>query len=64
MPNEKRFIITRVEPELHNKVEAWRRQQPAIPSRSAALRELIWRGLQVTAKAKTMHGNLTALDTS
>lgn len=34
------------------RVDAWRRHQPSIPSRSEAIRQLVERGLDAEAKAK------------
>jgi metal-responsive CopG/Arc/MetJ family transcriptional regulator len=34
------------------RVDAWRRQQPSLPSRSEAIRQLVERGLDAEAKAK------------
>jgi hypothetical protein len=39
-------LATRVELPLRDRVDDWRRRQPNIPPRSAALRELLRRALQ------------------
>jgi hypothetical protein len=45
-------IHTRVEGDLRERFENWRRQQPVIPPRSQAVRELIAEALREVGKAK------------
>jgi hypothetical protein len=46
------MIHTRVNGELRERFENWRRQQPVIPPRSQAIRELIKQALGETDKVK------------
>jgi hypothetical protein len=39
------FIGTRVQPDLLDRIDAWRREQPDLPSRPEALRRLAAKGL-------------------
>jgi metal-responsive CopG/Arc/MetJ family transcriptional regulator len=52
MPDDRKVftIHARVEPQLNDEFENWRRDQSQIPSRSDALRELLKRGLQSNRK--------------
>jgi hypothetical protein len=40
------MVKTRVQPDLLAEVDAWRREQPDLPSRPKALRRLAVKGLQ------------------
>jgi hypothetical protein len=40
------MISTRVQPELMKQIDAWRREQPDLPSRPEALRRLAMKGLE------------------
>lgn len=40
------FIGTRVQPDLLAEIDAWRREQPDLPSRPEALRRLAVKGLR------------------
>jgi hypothetical protein len=52
MSNKRKAIHARVEDLLIERVDNWRRQQPVIPPRSQAIRELIEKGLRQVGKAK------------
>jgi hypothetical protein len=39
------LVATRVQPELLKRIDAWRREQPDLPSRPEALRRLAAKGL-------------------
>jgi hypothetical protein len=39
------FVGTRIQPDLLAEIDAWRREQPDLPSRPEALRRLAVRGL-------------------
>jgi hypothetical protein len=41
------FIGTRVQPDLLERIDAWRRDQPDLPSRPEALRRLAVKGIEV-----------------
>jgi hypothetical protein len=40
------MVATRVQPELLEQIDKWRREQPDLPTRPEAIRRLVLRGLE------------------
>ena len=52
-PQTGEMVATRLQPELLAAIDAWRREQPDLPSRPEALRRLAQSGLATESQAKS-----------